>query len=78
MKTQGVTWAIVGPAEHLAADIVLDIKVSGIRCFGPDETGAKIEADKQWAKEFMDEFHIPTAQWKSFTDPNAAKTFIKE
>lgn len=51
---------------------------SAIRCFGPAQKGAQIEADKKWAKEFMLRHDIPTARFEAFTDAEKAKKFIKK
>lgn len=50
----------------------------GIHCFGPRKEAAKIEADKDWAKRFMDRYNIPTAKWKGFTKAEDAKAFVKK
>lgn len=36
--------------------------------FGPNEHGARLEGSKEFAKEFMQKHHIPTAMYKSFSE----------
>lgn len=67
---------VVGP-EHLLANGVADVlREFGIHCFGPVKAGARIESDKNWAKDFMKAFDIPTASYQSFTNIHSASTFI--
>ncbi|KAL1138229.1 hypothetical protein AAG570_009918 [Ranatra chinensis] len=75
--TQGVNMVIVGPEEPLASGIANALQGAGINCFGPTSNAAKIESDKNWAKEFMVRNNIPTARYASFTDPGKAKEFIE-
>lgn len=67
---------MVGPEDPLANGLGDVLKKNGIRCFGPDQQGAQIEADKKWAKDFMLRHHIPTARYESFVDCEKAKEFI--
>lgn len=39
-----------------------------IYVFGPDKLGASLEGSKEFAKQFMERQHIPTAVYKSFTE----------
>lgn len=47
-----------------------------IKCFGPCQKAAQIEASKEFAKAFMDRHEIPTAKWKSFKSPEDAKQHV--
>lgn len=38
--------------------------LAGIACFGPSKYGATLEGSKAFAKEFMDRYSIPTAEYK--------------
>ena len=72
-----IDFVIIGPEVPLAnglADALRDMKIP---CFGPSRRAARIEASKQFAKEFMLRYGIPTARWKAFTDPEEAFQHIE-
>ncbi|EHH17004.1 Trifunctional purine biosynthetic protein adenosine-3 [Macaca mulatta] len=62
--------------NHLPCGIVGNLTSAGVRCFGPTAEAAQLESSKRFAKEFMDRHGIPTAQWKAFTKPEEACSFI--
>ncbi|MGE3109647.1 MAG: phosphoribosylamine--glycine ligase [Phycisphaerales bacterium] len=45
--------------------------------FGPTKDAARLEADKAWAKQMMHAAAVPTADGRSFNDPDAAKRFLE-
>jgi phosphoribosylamine--glycine ligase len=69
--------AIVGPEAPLVAGVVDLFRGAGLRCFGPTQYTAQLEGSKVFAKDFLTRFHIPTATYASFTDPQAAIAFIQ-
>ncbi|KZC10675.1 Trifunctional purine biosynthetic protein adenosine-3 [Dufourea novaeangliae] len=71
-----VNLVVVGPEEYLANGLADELKNVGIYCFGPQQAASMIEADKYWAKEFMDRHQIPTAKWKGFINAEKAKKFV--
>ncbi|XP_037957449.1 trifunctional purine biosynthetic protein adenosine-3 [Teleopsis dalmanni] len=76
--SNNIQLVVVGPEDPLAEGLGDSLKENGINCFGPPKMGAKIESDKKWAKEFMQKYNIPTAQFETFTNAELAKTHIKE
>ena len=48
----------------------------GVPCFGPNKAAAMLEGSKAFAKDFMQRHHIPTAAYKTFTDPEAALSYV--
>lgn len=75
-QNNNIALVVVGPEAPLAAGLVDDLTAAGVRCFGPTAKAAQLEASKSFAKDFMDRHGIPTAKWKSFTDPKPACDFI--
>ncbi|MGH1469437.1 MAG: phosphoribosylamine--glycine ligase [Bdellovibrionales bacterium] len=51
---------VVGPEAPLVDGFSDYLRERGILVFGPDSKGAKLEGDKVFAKQFLDEFNIPT------------------
>ena len=75
--SEDVGLTIVGPETPLAAGIVDRFRGRGLACFGPTAAGARLEASKAHAKDFLRRHGIPTAAWQSFTEPGAAADYIR-
>jgi phosphoribosylamine--glycine ligase len=67
---------IVGPEEPLSLGIVDAFEKEGLRVFGPSKDAAMLEASKAFAKEFMRDAGIPTADFAVFTDAQKAKDYV--
>lgn len=68
--------AIVGPEEPLSLGIVDTFSKEGLRIFGPTRQAAMLESSKAFAKKFMYDAGIPTAEFAIFTDPQKAKDYV--
>uniref|UniRef100_A0A8C3VU25 Trifunctional purine biosynthetic protein adenosine-3 n=1 Tax=Catagonus wagneri TaxID=51154 RepID=A0A8C3VU25_9CETA len=75
-REEKIEFVVVGPEAPLAAGIAGNLTSAGVRCFGPTAEAAQLESSKRFAKEFMDRHGIPTAQWRAFTKPEEACSFI--
>ncbi len=75
-EVNGVSLVVVGPELPLSLGIVDYLQNRGIPAFGPIRAGAQIESSKTWAKIIMEEAGIPTAKSATFTDLEAARTYI--
>lgn len=54
---------VVGPEGPLAAGIVDEFERAGLRIVGPNQAAARLESSKAFAKEFMRQHGIPTADF---------------
>ncbi|MCG8474160.1 MAG: phosphoribosylamine--glycine ligase [Cytophagales bacterium] len=68
---KNIEMIVVGPEAPLVSGIrdffLSDEKYSSIKIVGPDKAGAELEGSKDFAKEFMEQYQIPTAQYRTFT-----------
>jgi phosphoribosylamine--glycine ligase len=64
---------VVGPEVPLVLGIVDLFHKGGLRIFGPDRHGALFEGSKSYSKAFMEQYKIPTADYREFTNLEAAK-----
>ena len=71
-----VKFVVIGPEGPLAAGLGDAVRHAGILCFGPVAAGARIEADKAYAKELMRVAAVPTAEARIFTDLTQAKDYV--
>ena len=69
---------IVGPENPLSAGITDCFEEEGFLVFGPSSAAAKIESSKSFAKELMRKYNIPTAEYKTFDDYQAACMYLNE
>ncbi|HMW06427.1 MAG TPA: phosphoribosylamine--glycine ligase [Leptospiraceae bacterium] len=67
---------IVGPEEPLVDGIADWLEEVGILCFGPSMYCAQLEGSKDFAKNLMREFNIPTAKYQTFTDYKLATEYV--
>ncbi|MHC5267975.1 phosphoribosylamine--glycine ligase [Enterococcus sp. LJL98] len=75
-KDKGIAWTFVGPEVPLLNGIVDDFQAAGLKIYGPNQAAAFIEGSKEFAKELMTEMGIPTAAYETFSDFEAAKTYV--
>ena len=75
---QKIALTVVGPEQPLAAGIVDEFRMHGLRVFGPTKAAAQLESSKAFSKAFMKRHHIPTARYEIFSDAVAAHAYIDE
>lgn len=68
---RSIDMIVVGPEDPLVQGIYdyfqQDITTRDIAVIGPSREGARLEGSKEFAKEFMQRYDIPTAKYKSVT-----------
>lgn len=76
-KTHDVDLTIVGPEKPLVAGIADYFKKEGLAVFGPSKAAAQIEGSKDFAKELMKKYKIPTADYRTFSDYQKASDYLQ-
>ena len=74
---EGVELTVVGPEAALAAGVVDVFRAAGLRIFGPTKAAARIESSKEFAKELMLRYGIPTAGFRAFSDYAEAAEYVR-
>ncbi|MBA7667917.1 Phosphoribosylamine--glycine ligase [subsurface metagenome] len=69
---------IVGPEVPLVNGIVDYFQKKGLVIFGPSKAAALLEGSKVFAKRFMKKYHIPTADFKVFSNPDKAIAYVEK
>ncbi len=75
-QSNGVELTVVGPETPLAAGVVDEFREHGLRIFGPTKAAAQLESSKAFSKAFMKRHNIPTAEYETFTDAQAAHDYV--
>ena len=75
-RENAIDYAVVAPDDPLVLGCVDRLNEIGIPCFGPKANAAIIEGSKAFSKDLMKKYHIPTAQYETFTDMEAALNYV--
>lgn len=68
---------IVGMDDPLVGGLVDEMEKAGIRTFGPRKNAAILEGSKAFSKNLMKKYHIPTAAYENFTEPEKALAYLE-
>ena len=76
-RKEKIDLTVVGPERMLALGMVDEFSKAGLKIFGPSKLAANLEASKVFSKELMAKYKVPTANFKVFDSPDAAKKYIE-
>lgn len=76
-KRENIDLTVVGPEVALEAGMVDIFQKEGLMIFGPTKGAAQIETSKNFAKELMKKYNIPTAEFKTFSDYEEALSYVE-
>jgi len=69
---------VVGPEDPLVNGIVDEFEALGLKIFGPRKSAARLEGSKVFAKNLMQKYGIPTAQFAVFNNAESAISYVKD
>lgn len=76
-EKNNINLVIVGPEVPLCEGIKDKFDNTNIKVFGADKESAKLEGSKDFAKEFMLKYNIPTAKYETVTSKFEGEKVIK-
>ena len=76
-KEKAIDFTIIGMDDPLVGGIVDVFEAEGLKVFGPRANAAILEGSKAFSKDLMKKYHIPTAAYENFTDPEAAIAYLE-
>ncbi|WIM82374.1 phosphoribosylamine--glycine ligase [Gallibacterium anatis] len=77
-KENAVGLTIVGPEAPLVLGVVDAFRAEGLKIFGPTKAAAQLEGSKAFTKDFLARHHIPTAEYRNFTEIEPALAYVRE
>ena len=78
VKDNQIDWTFIGPETPLIEGIVDAFQAAGLLIFGPTKAAAIIEGSKSFAKDFMQKYQIPTAEYRVFQHLAPALEYIEQ
>ena len=76
-RAQQIDLCVVGPEASLAAGVADAFRAAGIPVFGHSKDATQIESSKEFAKQLMAKYHVPTAAYRSFADYDEAIGYVR-
>src|SRR5271155_2434326 len=77
-RRERIDFVVVGPEAPLCLGLIDALEAEGIAAFGPNQRASALEGSKSFAKDMCVRAGIPTAPYRCFRDPAAAKAYIAE
>ncbi|KAE8448661.1 hypothetical protein EG329_009086 [Mollisiaceae sp. DMI_Dod_QoI] len=72
-----INLVVPGPDAPIVAGIEGYFRAANIPCFAPSKEAAQVEGSKAFSKDFMARHGVPTAEYRNFTDYEAARQYVK-
>jgi phosphoribosylamine---glycine ligase len=73
-----IDFAVIAADAQLVAGLWDQFEAAGVRALGPSKAAAILEGSKGFVKDLCAGIGIPTARYRRFRDPAAAKSFAAE
>lgn len=77
-REKEVDLVFVAPDDPLVGGLTDTLEAAGFRVFGPGKRAAILEGSKAFSKDLMKKYHIPTAAYETFDDPEKALEYLEQ
>ncbi|PNZ70413.1 phosphoribosylamine--glycine ligase [Staphylococcus croceilyticus] len=78
VKENNVEWVVIGPEQPLIDGLSNRLRQANIKVFGPNKEAAQIEGSKLFAKQLMEKYDIPTADYKEVNSKTEALDYVNQ
>lgn len=68
---------VIGPEAPIVEGLADTLQQHGVAVYGPSAVAARLEASKVFTKKFAQRYGIPTAPFQVFTNPTAARAYVR-
>jgi phosphoribosylamine--glycine ligase len=76
-RSRKIDLTVVGPELPLTLGIVDEFQRVGLRIFGPTRAASRLESSKAFAKNLLRECGVPTADFQTFNEAQAARDYVR-
>ena len=76
-KQNDIDWVVIGPEQPLIDGLADVLRKEQIKVFGPGKDAAQIEGSKLFAKQLMEKYHIPTAEYREVSNRSVAINYVE-
>ncbi len=76
-REKAIDLTVIGMDDPLVGGVVDAFEAAGLRVFGPRKNAAVLEGSKAFSKDLMKKYHIPTAAYETFDDPQKALEYLQ-
>ena len=76
-KNKNIDWVIIGPEQPLIDGLGDLLRQQGVKVFGPGQDVAQIEGSKLFAKQLMEKYDIPTADYREVSNQSDALKYVE-
>jgi len=77
-QKEAIGLVVIGPEAPLVAGLADDLRVAGIKVFGPSKFAAQLEGSKGFTKDLCARYSIPTAAYRRCSDRQSALDYLAE
>lgn len=76
-QRETIDLVVIGPEAPLVLGLADRLNQAGVKVFGPEKKAARLEGSKSFMKALCDRHGIPTAGYRTFTDAQPAKAYVR-
>ncbi|MBD3265339.1 phosphoribosylamine--glycine ligase, partial [bacterium] len=63
---KAIDLVVIGPEAPLAMGLADHLREKGISVFGPSQSAARLESSKEFSRELMQKYDVPSPEFQSF------------